>query len=74
MQDGVTLSKESHKVCKILNIDPETLKTKSVDDFKAEGLEDHIAKIRYEHHSDQREKKIRMIENFLMSGMLQTLT
>jgi hypothetical protein len=50
------------------------LMEKKIENFKAEGLEDHIAKIRFEHHQDQRSKKIMMIENFLMSGMLHTLT
>jgi hypothetical protein len=50
------------------------MKEKLEADFKSEGLEEHIAKIRSEHHQDQRNKKIEMVENFLASGMLTALT
>mgnify|MGYP004116080323 CR=1 FL=1 len=50
------------------------MKEKLEAEFKADGLEDHIAKIRFEHHLDQRNKKIEMVENFLASGMLTALT
>ena len=50
------------------------MKEKTEADFKSEGLEDHISKIRAEHHLDQRNKKIEMVENFLASGMLTALS
>ena len=50
------------------------MKEKTEADFKAEGHELHIAKIKSDHHQDQRNKKIEMVENFLASGMLTALT
>jgi len=42
LPDG-SLSKNSIKTCKILNLDPDMLLEKQLEEFKAQGLEEHIA-------------------------------
>ena len=74
LTDGVTLTDEAQHACDILKIDPKIIKPKTRKDFKEEGVDETVAKLRFDHFTTYRSKKLAQLISFLKSGMFNILT
>jgi len=52
-------------ICKLLAINPDEIATRSIEEFKAPGISEQRAKLRFDYYEEKRTLKLKAIENVL---------